>query len=174
MHPTTTSLPANSAPATEVRSYITQTLVTRHKVDPDVAEEHAAKWDVGRGFELKQASLGHLQRVFGDNVGLSLYHVVRVDEAAEPRTRVEVLSTAAADITGLLLVGVLALRFVPTALGLRDRNNPIMWAANPLWWLLFAACAFNAAYQGQLQDAKSAFMLIGGVLAISVGVPLSA
>ncbi|KAL3456152.1 hypothetical protein BJX64DRAFT_294340 [Aspergillus heterothallicus] len=166
-------LPANSAPAPEVRAYITQTLITTHDVTPEIAEKHAGKWDIGRGYELKQASLRHLQRVFGDNVGLALYHAVREERfAPREKTAREVWSLVAADITGLLLAVVFMLRFMPQVLGLRDRRDPIMWAANPIWWFSFAGCAANAAYQGRLQDTKSGLLLVGGLMVFLVGIQL--
>jgi AraC-like DNA-binding protein len=70
-------LPSTSAPASTVREYIRQTLITTHSVPANIAEQLSEKWDIGRGYEFRQASLGHLQRVFGDNVGLCLYHAVR-------------------------------------------------------------------------------------------------
>ncbi|KAL2814462.1 hypothetical protein BJX63DRAFT_392311 [Aspergillus granulosus] len=36
------TLPSDSAPATEGRSYIAQTLITTHSVLPEIADEHAA------------------------------------------------------------------------------------------------------------------------------------
>ncbi|KAL2858959.1 hypothetical protein BJX68DRAFT_144388 [Aspergillus pseudodeflectus] len=167
-------LPSTSAPASTVRTYITQTLITTHAVTPDVAELLAEKWDIGRGHEFRQASLGHLQRVFGDNVGLCLYHAVREASPAPVEvTRLQVWSLVAADITGLLLTGVVILRFMPNVLGLGDQRDPIMWAANPAWWLAFGVCAVNAAYQRRIQSIRDGLLLVGGWLAFLVGIKLA-
>ncbi|KAJ0419365.1 hypothetical protein BJY00DRAFT_286352 [Aspergillus carlsbadensis] len=169
------NLPSISAPASAVREYITEVLITTHAVAPKAAELFARKWDIGRGYELRQASLAHLQRVFGDNLGLCLYHAVRGmgDAAAGGLTRVQVYSGLAADITGLLLAGVVILRFMPNVFGLRDQRDPIMWAAHPGWWFSFALCAVNSAYQQPIQDTKGGLTLVAGFLAFMIGIELA-
>ncbi|KAL3450060.1 hypothetical protein BJX65DRAFT_305522 [Aspergillus insuetus] len=169
-------LPPPSAPASTVRTYITQTLITTHSIPRAVSEHLAEKWDIGRGYEFRHASRDHLQRVFGDNAGLCLYHAIREARsvaASVELTRLQAWSRLAADITGLLLAGVVILRFMPNVLGLRDRRDPIMWAANPSWWLAFGACAVNSAYQQHIQNTKDGLILVGGCLAFLVGVELA-
>ncbi|THC88369.1 hypothetical protein EYZ11_012179 [Aspergillus tanneri] len=67
------TLPLGSAPADEVRTYITQLLVKNNDVPVDIAEKYASKWEIGQFSQLTQASEEALQRIFGDNVGLCVY-----------------------------------------------------------------------------------------------------
>ncbi|RAH77839.1 hypothetical protein BO86DRAFT_403261 [Aspergillus japonicus CBS 114.51] len=75
---------SDSATADEVRTYIIQALVTKHDVTVDLATKQAANWDIGRGSELRAATIDH-QRVFGDNVGLCLHRAIREDEVTPGR-----------------------------------------------------------------------------------------
>jgi hypothetical protein len=51
--------------------------------------------------------------------------------------------------------------------------DPIMWAANPAWWLAFGVCAVNAAYQRRIQSIRDGLLLVGGWLALLVGIKLA-
>jgi len=74
-----TAFPSASAPAEEVRTYITQLLVNKYDVPVDVAEKHANKWEIGRFSQLTPASRDTVQRIFGDNVGLCIHSTVQED-----------------------------------------------------------------------------------------------
>ncbi|KAL2822111.1 hypothetical protein BJX63DRAFT_378126 [Aspergillus granulosus] len=87
-------LPDRSASAAEVRSYITQILLSRYNADSEFAEETVQRWQLGRGAELHDASLNFFQQVFGDEVGFCLYRSVLDDrnEAYEASLRGKFLS----------------------------------------------------------------------------------
>ncbi|KAI9376427.1 hypothetical protein BJX61DRAFT_489883 [Aspergillus egyptiacus] len=69
-------LPDRSASAAEVRSYITQTLLSRYNANREFAEHAACAWQIGRGAELHDASLTFFQQVFGTEVGFCLHRSV--------------------------------------------------------------------------------------------------
>lgn len=72
-------LPSPSAPAEEVREYITQLLVTRYSTPVDIAEKHASKWEIGTFSQLRQASPRSLSDIFNSNVGLCLGNALQDD-----------------------------------------------------------------------------------------------
>ncbi|KAE8393660.1 hypothetical protein BDV23DRAFT_180424 [Aspergillus alliaceus] len=72
-------VPDRSACPKEVRSYIVQTLTSKHKTDQHFAEEAARLWRVGRGSELHDTTLKYFQEIFGVDVGLCLFQSVRED-----------------------------------------------------------------------------------------------
>ncbi|KAI9371088.1 hypothetical protein BJX61DRAFT_512763 [Aspergillus egyptiacus] len=72
-------IPDRSASAAEVRSYITEILISRYNADRELAEETACSWQLARGAELHDASLKVFQDVFGAEVGFCLYRSVLDD-----------------------------------------------------------------------------------------------
>ncbi|KAK6823944.1 hypothetical protein RU639_006598 [Aspergillus parasiticus] len=54
-------LPDRSVCPEQVRNYIIQTLTSKHKTDPNFAEEAARSWQFGRGSELHETTLKDLQ-----------------------------------------------------------------------------------------------------------------
>ncbi|PYH48635.1 uncharacterized protein BP01DRAFT_421069 [Aspergillus saccharolyticus JOP 1030-1] len=149
------TIPSQSATAEEVRKYIIQALVTKHHVTVDFATEQAMHWDIGRGCELRAATLDHLQRVFGDNVGLCLYRAIREDErVCCEQDHFTQISKHAATTASVLVATMFGLLFLPE-LGLQAPQDRIIWAAYPGPWLGFAVCAIHYGYrrneQGSLQ-----------------------
>lgn len=69
----------DSAPADEVRTYITQLLVKRYDTDVDFAEKYASKWEIGRFSQLSSASQETLRGIFGNNVGICIYDTLQED-----------------------------------------------------------------------------------------------
>ncbi|KAE8330718.1 hypothetical protein BDV39DRAFT_21496 [Aspergillus sergii] len=72
-------LPDRSACPEQVRNCFIQTLTSKHKTDPNLAEEAARSWRFGRGSELHETTLKDLQEVFGVDVGLCLFQSIRED-----------------------------------------------------------------------------------------------
>lgn len=72
-------LPSPSAPAEQVRAYITQLLVTKYSTPVEIAEKHARKWEIGTFSQLTKASQQNLSDIFNSNVGLCLYNALRDD-----------------------------------------------------------------------------------------------
>ncbi|KAB8262970.1 hypothetical protein BDV32DRAFT_119805 [Aspergillus pseudonomiae] len=75
-----TRIPDRSAGPEQVRTYIRQTLTSKHKTEENFADEAARCWRLGRGSELHDATLEYLQKVFGVDIGLCLYNSVREDK----------------------------------------------------------------------------------------------
>ncbi|KAE9381948.1 hypothetical protein N431DRAFT_458499 [Stipitochalara longipes BDJ] len=74
-------LPAPSAGPSEVRACISRVLVaSQHDTSSDLADEIANKWRLGRGSELRDASVESFQGIFGNFNGWLLYRIVREDE----------------------------------------------------------------------------------------------
>ncbi|KAL4781363.1 hypothetical protein BJX76DRAFT_335637 [Aspergillus varians] len=132
------SLPAPSAPADEVRAYIVQLLVEKHKTPLDVAEKHASKWEIGTFTQLSEASGDSLAAIFGPNVGMCLKSWVEDDvcEVMDSQPLV-IFWKYATRITGFILVSLLVLLFLPD-MGLQSPYTRITWVASPIPWYLFA------------------------------------
>ena len=75
-----TQIPDRSAGPEQVRTYIRQTLTSKHKTEENFADEAARCWRLGRGSELHDATLEYLQKVLGVDIGLCLYNSVREDK----------------------------------------------------------------------------------------------
>lgn len=73
-------IPDRSAGLEQVRTYIRQTLTSKHKTDENFADEAARSWRLGRGSELHDATLEYLQKVFGVDIGLCLFNSIREDK----------------------------------------------------------------------------------------------
>ena len=72
-------LPASSAGPNEVRAYIAEVLMSKQDATPDVAEEIANLWRLGRGSELRDASVKAFKAIFGDYNGWFLFRIVHED-----------------------------------------------------------------------------------------------
>ncbi|OJJ98905.1 hypothetical protein ASPACDRAFT_61600 [Aspergillus aculeatus ATCC 16872] len=168
---------SDSATADEVRTYIIQALVTKHAVTVDFATKQAANWDIGRGSELRAATLDHLQRVFDDNVGLCLHRAIREDEVTpgpEAQTPLIQISKYAAIAASMGIVIILACLFLPE-LGLQSARNRVIWASYSVPWPIFAACATNYAYQRPVQDSIATLSwYIAGAMGWMMAIELAA
>ncbi|PYI32446.1 hypothetical protein BP00DRAFT_445487 [Aspergillus indologenus CBS 114.80] len=136
-----------------------------------------ANWDIGRGSELRAATLDHLQRVFGDNVGLCLHRAIREDEVTpgpEAQTLLIQMSKYAAIAAYMGIVTILACLFLPE-LGLQSARDRIIWASYSVPWLIFAACATNYAYQRPVHDSIVTLRwYISGAMAVMMAIELAA
>lgn len=72
------TLPAPSAGPNEVRAYLVRVLMSQD-ISADVADEIANKWGLGRGSDLRDASIAFLQGIFGKSNGWMLYRIVQKD-----------------------------------------------------------------------------------------------
>lgn len=77
------NLPLESASANQIQEFITQTLIIRLGCTPELAGEKGALWAVGHGADLRAASAGDFERIFGANVGLCLFRSVVDDKDEE-------------------------------------------------------------------------------------------
>jgi hypothetical protein len=73
-------LPAPSAGPNKVRAYIARVLISKHDTSSDLADEIASLWRLGRGSELRDASVQVFKGIFGDFNGWLLYRIVHEDE----------------------------------------------------------------------------------------------
>ena len=73
-------LPARSAGPDEVRAYIVRVLMTQRDTTSDAANETASLWRLGRGSELRDASVQVFKSIFGNYTGWFLYRIVHEDE----------------------------------------------------------------------------------------------
>lgn len=73
-------LPVKTARSDTVRKYIADVLLTRYDAAPQLANEIAGLWKVGRGRELCEARREQLEKIFGTNFGLCIFRSVRDDE----------------------------------------------------------------------------------------------
>jgi hypothetical protein len=73
-------LPARSAGPIEIRAYIARVLMSKHDISSELADETANLWRLGRGSELRDASVRVFEGIFGDFNGWLLYRIVHEDE----------------------------------------------------------------------------------------------
>ncbi|RFU23632.1 hypothetical protein B7463_g12706, partial [Scytalidium lignicola] len=73
-------LPARSAGPDEVRAYIVRVLMSQHDITSDAANETAGLWRLGRGSELRDASVQVFKSIFGDYTGWFLFRIVHENE----------------------------------------------------------------------------------------------
>ena len=73
-------LPARSAYSSDVRVYISLTLVSKLGIARDVADETAKLWKDGRGAELYDFPVRSFKSVFGEQTGWSLFRIVYEDK----------------------------------------------------------------------------------------------
>lgn len=71
-------LPAQPNP-NAVRAYIRYLLITRQDTTPKFAEEVARKWHLGQSRDLYKASAKSLVKLFGEDVGPILFHLLHED-----------------------------------------------------------------------------------------------
>lgn len=64
-----TKVPRPEATTGEVRAYLLHILTTKHDVAPDEAKEIAARWKLGRGWDLRNLSKRRYGETFGDDIG---------------------------------------------------------------------------------------------------------
>ncbi|KAJ8060616.1 hypothetical protein OCU04_010926 [Sclerotinia nivalis] len=76
----TPRLPALSATSSDVRAYISRTLISKLGTSPEIAEETAKLWKDGRGAELYDFSARAFRSIFGDQIGWSLFRIVHEDK----------------------------------------------------------------------------------------------
>ncbi|KAE8343259.1 hypothetical protein BDV24DRAFT_129449 [Aspergillus arachidicola] len=73
------TFPPASAGPNAVRDYISDILVAKHDTTADFAKEVANRWQLGRPNDLRHASTGTFERVFGKDIGHFLYRTVQED-----------------------------------------------------------------------------------------------
>ncbi|KNG89925.1 hypothetical protein ANOM_001715 [Aspergillus nomiae NRRL 13137] len=73
------AFPPASAGPNAVRAYLSDILVAKHDATADFANEVASRWQLGRPNDLRHASTGTFERVFGKDVGNFLYRSVQED-----------------------------------------------------------------------------------------------
>ncbi|KJK63980.1 hypothetical protein P875_00064536 [Aspergillus parasiticus SU-1] len=73
------TFPPASAGPNAVRDYISDILVAKHDTTADFAKEVASRWQLGRPNDLRHASTGTFERVFGKDIGHFLYRTVQED-----------------------------------------------------------------------------------------------
>lgn len=77
------SLPSFVTGPNEVRAYLTRILVSKHDATPDIAQQIANKWGLGRPGDLRLASERYFDRVFGSEIGTFIFRTVQEDIQAE-------------------------------------------------------------------------------------------
>lgn len=85
--------PAQAAGPSEIRTYILQVLMTQDGTTSEVANEIANLWRVGRGSELRDASVQLFKEIFGSYTGWFLYRIVHEEILADwKRSTVGIIS----------------------------------------------------------------------------------
>ncbi|GES64371.1 hypothetical protein ATEIFO6365_0008044100 [Aspergillus terreus] len=77
------ALPPLTAGPNEVRVYITRILVCKHDAAPELAQQIARQWTLGRPGDLRRAGMKYFDQVFGSEVGTFLFRTVQEDIRAE-------------------------------------------------------------------------------------------
>ncbi|KAL5358452.1 hypothetical protein BJX96DRAFT_146628 [Aspergillus floccosus] len=76
-------LPPLAAGPNEVRAYITRILVSKHDAAPELAQQIASQWTLGRPGDLRRAGVKYFDQVFGSDIGTFLFRTVQEDIRAE-------------------------------------------------------------------------------------------
>lgn len=72
-------VPPREARPSEVRAYLTRLLIDEHDATPELAQETAERWKLGRGWDLRDMSEKRCRAILGDDVGPFLFRTVRKD-----------------------------------------------------------------------------------------------
>lgn len=84
-------LPPPSASAEEVRDYIRGVLVVKHGTTPGYAEEFAIKWQLGRGWDLRELGKQKFTQLFGELIGTHLCRDVKEEVNAQNNAKAQEL-----------------------------------------------------------------------------------
>ncbi|PYH43186.1 uncharacterized protein BP01DRAFT_393746 [Aspergillus saccharolyticus JOP 1030-1] len=146
-------LPAKSASAAEIRAYLAWMLVSKYQTSPELAQSTASRWQVGRGKELCEFSLGNFKAQFGEDIGLCLYKGVCEDEYNDWRSTRTAKIARGLLITSIVGLIVLIILFIfPGFLSTTPESSGI----NGLVW-------DEAASQAQTLLASAVSALAGGL-----------
>ena len=78
-----TQVPLPEATPNEVRAYLVHILITKHDATPDFAQEAAARWKLGRGWDLLESPEQRYREILGDDVGPHLLKTIRSERSKE-------------------------------------------------------------------------------------------
>ncbi|RAL11731.1 uncharacterized protein BO97DRAFT_406081 [Aspergillus homomorphus CBS 101889] len=165
-------LPAEPASAEEIRQYLERILVEKYQTSPALAEKTASRWQVGRGTELRQFSLGTFRAHFGEDIGLCLYKGVCEDKYDDwcPTTTSKItrglLATSIAIVATLIILYVFPGLLNPPA---KPYGRPAFIdspAVSPIPWAFYGMAQLNYFYQHPKNDTNDLSLLVGGMLGI--------
>ena len=86
-------LPRPEAPPREIRKYLVHSLIHKHDVSPDSAQEMADRWKLGRGWDLREMRDSGFCELFGKEIAPYLKRTI----AQEARDEKEAATQVAID-----------------------------------------------------------------------------